>query len=51
MLIIGNSSSLIKPIKMFTWLKYFKTKVFTNVNVKMFTFVNQIIGYEFRRVI
>ncbi|MBG6111300.1 hypothetical protein H4V97_000406 [Flavobacterium sp. CG_23.5] len=36
---------------MFTSLKYSITKVFTNVNIKMFTFVNQIIGYEFRRVI
>ena len=46
--------SLIKlsePIKLFTYLKYSEIKLFTNVNIKMFTFVNQIIGYEFRRVI
>ena len=32
-------------------LKFLKLKQFTNVNIKMFTFVNQIKQHEFRTTI
>jgi hypothetical protein len=51
MSIAMHLSNAIGSLELFTFLKYRTTILFTNVIIKMFTFVNQIIRYEFRRII